>query len=88
MELFQAKDDYILQSGDRALWCSRRDGTMTVRPGTYVTGRQLSLLQPAIYLKLTFDHITHQTQIKAMFLLACLKLTDIILTLLMLSPCT
>lgn len=35
MELFQAKDDYILQSGDRALWCSRKDGTVTVRPGTY-----------------------------------------------------
>lgn len=35
MELFQAKDDYILQSGDRALWCSRKDGSMTVRPGTY-----------------------------------------------------
>uniref|UniRef100_A0A665TP51 Inositol polyphosphate-5-phosphatase F n=1 Tax=Echeneis naucrates TaxID=173247 RepID=A0A665TP51_ECHNA len=32
MELFQAKDEYILQSGDRALWCSRRDGAMTVRP--------------------------------------------------------
>uniref|UniRef100_A0A7N8YJQ0 Inositol polyphosphate-5-phosphatase F n=1 Tax=Mastacembelus armatus TaxID=205130 RepID=A0A7N8YJQ0_9TELE len=32
MELFQAKDDYILQRGDRALWCSRKDGTMTVRP--------------------------------------------------------
>ncbi|XP_029926040.1 phosphatidylinositide phosphatase SAC2 isoform X2 [Myripristis murdjan] len=34
MELFQAKNDYILQSGDRALWCSRKDGTMTVRPAT------------------------------------------------------
>ncbi|XP_060896930.1 phosphatidylinositide phosphatase SAC2 isoform X2 [Labrus mixtus] len=34
MELFQAKDDYILQSGDRALWCSRKDGTMAVRPAT------------------------------------------------------
>ncbi|XP_076025414.1 phosphatidylinositide phosphatase SAC2 isoform X1 [Genypterus blacodes] len=34
MELFQAKDHYILQSGDRALWCSRKDGTMTVRPAT------------------------------------------------------
>ncbi|XP_034407867.1 phosphatidylinositide phosphatase SAC2 isoform X2 [Cyclopterus lumpus] len=34
MELFQAKDDYILQSGDCALWCSRKDGTMTVRPAT------------------------------------------------------
>ncbi|XP_039995875.1 phosphatidylinositide phosphatase SAC2 [Xiphias gladius] len=34
MELFQAKDDYILQSGDRALWYSRKDGTMTVRPAT------------------------------------------------------
>uniref|UniRef100_A0A8C5FXI4 Inositol polyphosphate-5-phosphatase F n=1 Tax=Gadus morhua TaxID=8049 RepID=A0A8C5FXI4_GADMO len=32
MELFQAKDHYILQSGDRALWCSRQDGTMSVRP--------------------------------------------------------
>ncbi|KAM9726905.1 phosphatidylinositide phosphatase SAC2 isoform 1-T1 [Menidia menidia] len=34
MELFQAKDEYILQSGDRALWCSRKDGTMTVRAAT------------------------------------------------------
>nr|XP_020458313.1 phosphatidylinositide phosphatase SAC2 [Monopterus albus] len=34
MELFQAKDDYILQNGDRALWCSRKDGTMTVKPAT------------------------------------------------------
>ncbi|XP_041866393.1 phosphatidylinositide phosphatase SAC2 isoform X2 [Melanotaenia boesemani] len=34
MELFQAKDEYILQSGDHALWCSRKDGTMTVRPAT------------------------------------------------------
>uniref|UniRef100_A0A3Q4B109 Inositol polyphosphate-5-phosphatase F n=1 Tax=Mola mola TaxID=94237 RepID=A0A3Q4B109_MOLML len=32
MELFQAKNEYILQSGDRALWCSRKDGTMTVKP--------------------------------------------------------
>ncbi|XP_051937314.1 phosphatidylinositide phosphatase SAC2 [Hippocampus zosterae] len=34
MELFQAKDDYILQNGDRALWCSRKDGSMTVKPAT------------------------------------------------------
>nr|XP_015203137.1 PREDICTED: phosphatidylinositide phosphatase SAC2 isoform X2 [Lepisosteus oculatus] len=34
MELFQAKDHYILQSGDKALWCSRKDGTMEVRPAT------------------------------------------------------
>ncbi|XP_063047769.1 phosphatidylinositide phosphatase SAC2 isoform X2 [Engraulis encrasicolus] len=34
MELFQAKDHYILQSGDNALWCSRKDGTMSVRPAT------------------------------------------------------
>ncbi|KAM3863437.1 phosphatidylinositide phosphatase SAC2 [Diretmus argenteus] len=34
MELFQAKDHYILQRGDRALWCSRQDGTMSVRPAT------------------------------------------------------
>ncbi|KAG7462440.1 hypothetical protein MATL_G00184900 [Megalops atlanticus] len=34
MELFQAKDHYILQSGERALWCSRKDGTMEVRPAT------------------------------------------------------
>lgn len=33
MEVFQAKDHYILQSGDNALWCSRKDGSMTVRPG-------------------------------------------------------
>ncbi|XP_075705143.1 phosphatidylinositide phosphatase SAC2-like, partial [Rhinoderma darwinii] len=34
MELFQAKDHYILQSGDRALWCSRHDGTLSSRPAT------------------------------------------------------
>ncbi|XP_061766803.1 phosphatidylinositide phosphatase SAC2 isoform X3 [Nerophis ophidion] len=34
MELFQAKDDYILQNGDSALWCSRKDGTMSIRPAT------------------------------------------------------
>lgn len=34
MELFQAKDHYILQSGDCALWCSRKDGAMTARPAT------------------------------------------------------
>uniref|UniRef100_A0A8C1ZAA5 Inositol polyphosphate-5-phosphatase F n=1 Tax=Cyprinus carpio TaxID=7962 RepID=A0A8C1ZAA5_CYPCA len=32
MELVQAKDHYILQSGDNALWCSRKDGSMAVRP--------------------------------------------------------
>uniref|UniRef100_A0A8C3RPY2 Inositol polyphosphate-5-phosphatase F n=1 Tax=Chelydra serpentina TaxID=8475 RepID=A0A8C3RPY2_CHESE len=34
MELFQAKDHYILQRGERALWCSRRDGTLQLRPAT------------------------------------------------------
>ncbi|KAB5581639.1 hypothetical protein PHYPO_G00178080 [Pangasianodon hypophthalmus] len=34
MELFQAKDHYILQSGDNALWCSRKDGSMAVRAAT------------------------------------------------------
>ncbi|XP_026080698.1 phosphatidylinositide phosphatase SAC2-like [Carassius auratus] len=34
MELFQAKDHYILQSGDNALWCSRKDGSVAVRPAT------------------------------------------------------
>ncbi|XP_051946437.1 phosphatidylinositide phosphatase SAC2-like isoform X2 [Xyrauchen texanus] len=34
MELFQAKDHYILQSGDNALWCSRKDGSLIVRPAT------------------------------------------------------
>ncbi|XP_066535600.1 phosphatidylinositide phosphatase SAC2 [Hoplias malabaricus] len=34
MELFQAKDHYILQSGDNALWCSRKDGSLAVRPAT------------------------------------------------------
>lgn len=33
MELFQAKDHYILQQGERALWCSRRDGGLHLRPG-------------------------------------------------------
>ncbi|KAM9810025.1 phosphatidylinositide phosphatase SAC2 isoform 1-T1 [Syngnathus typhle] len=34
MELFQAKDDYILQNEDRALWYSRKDGTVTLKPAT------------------------------------------------------
>uniref|UniRef100_A0A8C7Y2B4 Inositol polyphosphate-5-phosphatase F n=1 Tax=Oryzias sinensis TaxID=183150 RepID=A0A8C7Y2B4_9TELE len=34
MELFQAKDEYILQSGDRALWCSRKDGSVTLKAAT------------------------------------------------------
>ncbi|CAM4583765.1 unnamed protein product [Lepidochelys olivacea] len=34
MELFQAKDHYILQRGELALWCSRRDGTLQLRPAT------------------------------------------------------
>ncbi|KAM6444137.1 phosphatidylinositide phosphatase SAC2 isoform 1-T1 [Liasis olivaceus] len=34
MELFQAKDHYILQQGDRALWCSRTDGSLQLRPAT------------------------------------------------------
>ncbi|XP_075573586.1 phosphatidylinositide phosphatase SAC2 isoform X6 [Pelecanus crispus] len=34
MELFQAKDHYILQSGERALWCSRRDGSLRLRAAT------------------------------------------------------
>lgn len=35
MELFQSKDEYIVQSGDRALWCSRKDGSLSVRAGRY-----------------------------------------------------
>ncbi|XP_060142653.1 phosphatidylinositide phosphatase SAC2 isoform X3 [Globicephala melas] len=34
MELFQAKDHYILQQDERALWCSRRDGSLHLRPAT------------------------------------------------------
>ncbi|XP_019358461.1 PREDICTED: phosphatidylinositide phosphatase SAC2 [Gavialis gangeticus] len=34
MELFQAKDHYILQRGERALWCSRSDGGLQLRPAT------------------------------------------------------
>ncbi|KAM8924171.1 phosphatidylinositide phosphatase SAC2 isoform 2-T2 [Pelodytes ibericus] len=34
MELFQAKEHYILQSGDSALWCSRQDGSLTTRAAT------------------------------------------------------
>ncbi|XP_027977624.1 phosphatidylinositide phosphatase SAC2 isoform X2 [Eumetopias jubatus] len=34
MELFQAKDHYILQQGERALWCSRHDGGLQLRPAT------------------------------------------------------
>ncbi|XP_036079689.1 phosphatidylinositide phosphatase SAC2 isoform X2 [Rousettus aegyptiacus] len=34
MELFQAKDHYILQQGERALWCNRRDGGLQLRPAT------------------------------------------------------
>ncbi|XP_075468166.1 phosphatidylinositide phosphatase SAC2 isoform X1 [Ascaphus truei] len=34
MELFQAKDHYILQSGESALWCSRKDGSLQTRAAT------------------------------------------------------
>ncbi|XP_077311591.1 phosphatidylinositide phosphatase SAC2 [Lithobates pipiens] len=34
MELFQSQEHYIVQSGDRALWCSRRDGALSTRPAT------------------------------------------------------
>ncbi|XP_068114429.1 phosphatidylinositide phosphatase SAC2 [Hyperolius riggenbachi] len=34
MELFQSQDHYILQSGERALWCSRQDGALCMRPAT------------------------------------------------------
>uniref|UniRef100_A0A2D4J751 SAC domain-containing protein n=3 Tax=Micrurus lemniscatus lemniscatus TaxID=129467 RepID=A0A2D4J751_MICLE len=34
MELFQAKDHYILQQENRALWCSRADGSLQLRPAT------------------------------------------------------
>eukprot|EP00079_Xenopus_tropicalis_P031377 XP_017945148.1 PREDICTED: phosphatidylinositide phosphatase SAC2 [Xenopus tropicalis] len=34
MELFQAKDHYILQRGESALWCSRQDGSLTSRAAT------------------------------------------------------
>lgn len=45
MELFQAKDHYILQSGDNALWCSRKDGSMAVRPGNaYISTPSLSYI--------------------------------------------
>ncbi|KAM5140747.1 LOW QUALITY PROTEIN: phosphatidylinositide phosphatase SAC2 [Mantella aurantiaca] len=34
MELFQSREHYIVQSGDRALWCSRQDGALSSRPAT------------------------------------------------------
>ncbi|XP_058043462.1 phosphatidylinositide phosphatase SAC2 isoform X3 [Ahaetulla prasina] len=34
MELFQAKDHYILQQENRALWCSRVDGSLQLRAAT------------------------------------------------------
>nr|KAF6303876.1 inositol polyphosphate-5-phosphatase F [Myotis myotis] len=41
MELFQAKDHYILQQGERALWCSRRDGRLELRPADGTVGVDL-----------------------------------------------
>lgn len=59
MELFQAKDEYILQSGDSALWCSRRDGSMTVRPGTCQSCRPLICRSLRYYITtLQQDNIT------------------------------
>ncbi|OXB64464.1 hypothetical protein ASZ78_000140 [Callipepla squamata] len=40
MELFQAKDHYILQSGERALWCSRRDGSLQLRAAWLAVGSE------------------------------------------------
>ena len=33
MELFEARDHYIIQNGEQALWCSRLDGSLTARRG-------------------------------------------------------
>uniref|UniRef100_A0A8C1QZ43 Inositol polyphosphate-5-phosphatase F n=1 Tax=Cyprinus carpio TaxID=7962 RepID=A0A8C1QZ43_CYPCA len=48
MELVQAKDHYILQSGDNALWCSRKDGSMAVRPGNASLSAHLGSLSVLI----------------------------------------
>ena len=36
MELFQARDHFIIQSGEHALWCNRFDGSLTARTGNYL----------------------------------------------------
>ncbi|KAK2535863.1 hypothetical protein Q9966_006561 [Columba livia] len=54
MELFQAKDHYILQSGERALWCSRRDGSLQLRAD--LPWWLLLIRQKALIGKLPGDH--------------------------------
>ena len=33
MELFEARDHFIVQRGEYALWCNRFDGSLTARRG-------------------------------------------------------
>lgn len=33
MELFEARDDFIIQKGEHALWCNRFDGTLSAKRG-------------------------------------------------------
>lgn len=47
MELFQAKDHYILQQENRALWCSRVDGSLQLRAGEFVGRRGPGPSHPA-----------------------------------------
>ncbi|XP_044295993.1 phosphatidylinositide phosphatase SAC2 isoform X2 [Varanus komodoensis] len=54
MELFQAKDHYILQQGEWALWCSRADGSLQLRPD--LPWWLLLIRQKVVVGKLPGDH--------------------------------
>ena len=35
MELFEARDHYIVQNGENALWCNRFDGSLVAKRGRF-----------------------------------------------------
>ena len=47
MELFEARDHFIIQNGEYALWCNRFDGSMTARRGKYLLPNATHQLIPS-----------------------------------------
>ena len=37
MEVFEARDEFIIQNGEHALWCNRSDGSLSARRGNKIT---------------------------------------------------
>ncbi len=68
MELFEARDHFIIQNGEHALWCNRFDGSLTARRGkknafssACVMSKLLTFVftDPKHFLKIEIKHVSH-----------------------------